>query len=353
MVYGSPGMGFYLRGAGRGFRLSRCIIARRPGTNRLISTASDGAHFTSTAGDIIVEGCDFSGQGDDSLNLASHWLEVREKQDRRTLVLERRGGEPVLNGAEFIVRRRHSLEEVGRARVANVVSEATGRVVVTTESDLPERVAAGDLAGNLSQTNARFAVRNNVFHDHRGRGMLIQAPNGIVESNLVANVTGAAISLTADALKFLEGVGCQGVLVRNNQLTGCNYGGETGPEARHVACLNVVGAVASGVSFTSVHSDVVLEGNSIRNTPGPAILVASARTVVVQGNTIEDAFLHPPGATAARTGIPMKGAIVIARASDVDVVGNTIRSSRKSHAAAVHVDRKSTSDVRVAHNRSN
>src|SRR5262245_53437928 len=86
-VYSCPGMGFGFFSAERGFRLSGCRIMQKPGGRRLISATADGAHFARTLGDIIVEDCDISGQGDDSLNIHGNYLPITSKVNARTITL--------------------------------------------------------------------------------------------------------------------------------------------------------------------------------------------------------------------------------------------------------------------------
>ena len=81
-------MGFVVSTAERGFRFTRCRIERRASDPlRLISTASDRIHIDNTLGDIIIEDNDFSGHGDDSVNICPLYLRVVQLLGRNRLTI--------------------------------------------------------------------------------------------------------------------------------------------------------------------------------------------------------------------------------------------------------------------------
>ncbi len=178
-IYGFPGVGFSVQGQ-RGFRLSGCKIMQKAG--RPISAAADGSHFVNTHGDILVEDCDFSGQGDDSLNITSLWLHVTQVVNSKTLVLSRGPYNDLLvqQGSQLKLAKASNLSELARLNVTAVsYNPTTGNFTVTVDQNLPANLAVGDLAIDLSQSNPRFLIRRNYFHNHRSNGMLIQSPNGV------------------------------------------------------------------------------------------------------------------------------------------------------------------------------
>ncbi len=197
----------------------------KAGTNRPISTAADGAHFANTVGDILIEDCDFSGQGDDSVNIAASWLPVTQKINARTVVLTRQISDIIRPSAVLRFVKPDSLAEYARLNVTQVTYDpSTGRYTVTVDQDLPATLAVNDMVINLTQSNHRFLLRRNYFHDHRARGILIQSHDGVVENNRVKDPTWQSLLLFADTAFFGEGPGAENVIVRNNTFDGCGYG---------------------------------------------------------------------------------------------------------------------------------
>ena len=70
-VLTSPYMGITAGQGGRGLSLEN--VVEKPSQGRPISTVADGTHFTGVGGDIVVEGGDFSHEGDDVMNITVTW----------------------------------------------------------------------------------------------------------------------------------------------------------------------------------------------------------------------------------------------------------------------------------------
>ena len=347
-IYSAPGIAFTTNGADRGFHLKGCKIMRRPGSRQLITTTADGAWFGSTLGGITVEDCDFTLMGDDSVNIHARWLKLKEIGGPRTILVDSKWGEhpEIAAGDELKFCRAKDIDERGRATVTAAQWDEKAKACrVTLAADLPADIAAGDFTGDVSRASPDFLIRNNYFHEHRARGMLIQARNGIVENNRVENVQAAALQLTTDLNFWHEGYGCENLIVRNNALKGCNYAQwERNAGGRHMACINLVadtGRLAEGIA----HRNVTIENNTIEDTPGLAILVSSSDTVTIRGNTIIDANSQPFDKTGEAIDAKAGGAIMVTRASNVVIGKNTEKATRKRFAEGVYIDPRNTKNI--------
>ena len=346
-VYSAPGMAFFFGAVGQGIRISHCVVKPREGM--LISTTADAAHFATTGGHIIVEDCDFSGQGDDALNISAHWLEIVEQPspERLRLVVAHESAyysDWIVPGVMLAFHSRETLEEVA-VRTVVAVEQDSVRREYRVVLDEPVNIAAGraPLVNTKMMDSSTYVVRNNYFHDNRARGMLIQTPHGRIEGNVVRNPTMSCLNVTTDASTFFEGYGATDLLVTRNRFEGCNYAGERVANHR-LGAVNVVAEVERGFATSVVHSDVVFEGNEIADTPGLAMLLASGRRISVRNNAIVDSNLAPlEGETAPA---PM-GSVMITHASDVVVSRLYQSSTRPTFAKGVYVDALTTSGVVV------
>jgi len=348
-IYQCPGHAFCGYNAERGFRLSRVKIERRAESGTLVSATADGAHFGAVLGDIVIEDCDFSMQGDDSVNIHGTWLEVTSQADARTLVMtgrwlsDRTRLEP---GEELKLCRKADLEEYSRAEIVGSVFDAATRTVrVEVAADLPGGVAEGDYVANVTRSSSRFHIRGNYFHDHRARGMLLQARHGLVEDNHIRNVMGAALQMTADCNYWKEGLVRDNLIERTN-----NASWERCPTGRHMAAVSLVVDTPTGLGTYPVHCDITFERNVVRETPGLAFLVASARDVTVSGNVIVDANTEPFDGTGSAIDAAADGSVMVTRAANVRVLRNRRAATRPTHATGIHVDGRNTSDVVVEGN---
>jgi hypothetical protein len=353
-IYQCPGMGFIGAGCDSGFRIAGCTIKRREGTNKLISTTADGIHIKDTIGNIIIEDCDFSHMGDDALNIHGTLMKVEEKQDSRTLKLSAKGfyGVVIDEGDEIALYRKENLEEYARLTVKKgKLNPRDSSITITFDKDIPSTLKKGDYAGNLSRASNNFLIRNNYFHDHRARGMLLQSSNGLVINNRIENVMAAAIQMTTDCNYWEEGFGCENVVVKNNIIIGANYAmWERGPSGRHMAAINLVVDTKTGIGDYPVHKNIRITDNIIVDTPGLAILAASASGVVISNNTIINSNTQPFSDTGAGIKAAAQGTIMVTRASNVEISGNYLKTSMDVCDRGIYADPSSTEDIRIFNN---
>ncbi len=347
-VHSAPGMGFFFGSTGKGVRLTRCVIVPKAG--RLISTNADGAHFTSTLGHTIVEECDFSGMGDDSLNISAAWLEAIAQPGPLTLDLgfafrDVFYRDVVAPGMELSFRSRDTLGEYARRRVVAVTQDPAGRKY-RVQLDAPIEISEkpGPVIGTSEMDSSVYLVRNNRFHDHRARGMLIQAPHGRIENNVVSNPTMSCLSITADARRFFEGFGASDLVVTGNRFEGCNFARERLGSGEVLAAVNVMAEVGPGLAPSPVHSGIMFLNNEIAGTPGTGILIAAAMELMLTDNVITGANADASAAADAR--LP-SAPVVITRASHVKVSRLMVRSPGASAGRDVWVDAETTFDVIV------
>ena len=349
-IYGCPGMAFTGGDVLRGVRLSHCRIMQKPGTNRPVSATADGAHFTNTFGDILIEDCDFSGQGDDSVNIGGLYLPVTQKVDARTVVLTRVAAPGLVRqGSVLRFVKPGTLEEYARLNATQVAYDGSnGNYTVTVDQDLPANLDINDLVINLTQSNHRFLVTRNYFHDHRARGILIQSQDGVVENNRVKNTTMQGIDIFADAAYFREGPGAENVIVRNNTFEGCGYG-NYGTAAHTMGCVNITANVPQGLTSAPVNKNVLFDGNTVADTPGLAIFISSASGITISNNVIINSNTlgaFPPWYGSA-IGLVPHGSIMVTKASNVLLTDNLQLVNAQQQETGIYVDPQTTTGITV------
>jgi hypothetical protein len=348
-IYSAPGMAFFFASTGKGVRLTRCVV--RPKEDALISVTADGAHFVNTGGHIIIEDCDFSGQGDDGVNIGAHWLQPVGQPGPATLDLafayrSTYYQDCVVAGMELSFHDRATLREFARRRVLSV-SQDGARRQYRVVLDAPIELEGTPLIGLDPMNSSVYVIRNNRFHDHRGRGMLLQASRGRVENNLVRSSSLSCLSIATDAVTFFEGFGARGLVIADNRFEDCNGAGARLLGGQSLAAVNILAEVPSGFSSEHVHQGVVFERNQISDTPGLALLIASAREVELRNNSIVDANAQPvePGGVE-----PMEAqhSVLVTRASQIRIVGLAERTTKPTYGSGVYVDPETTSDVVIS-----
>jgi len=306
-VVSAPGHAFVGYGCDRGVRLTRCAIARGP--QDLVSATADGCHVGACAGDVIIEDCDFAHQGDDSVNIHGVWMRVAEVVGSAVSLTSRwldHARQQVARGHRLAFFREGTLEPLGE-RVIQAIASGPDALTVTLDRGIPG-VEAGAFVADRARGTDRFRITGNHFHDHRARGMLIQARDGLIAGNRVERVQMAGLNLTTDCAFWQEGYGCADVLVSGNHFLSCNqHRRERGPRGVHLACVNVLVETPDGIGTHPLHERIALVGNVIEDTAGPAMLVASSRQVAVVGNRVARAQRAPLPDAGSAIGLPAAG----------------------------------------------
>ena len=101
-----------------------------------------------------------------------------------------------------------------------------------------------------------------------------------------------------------------------------------------------------------VHRNITIENNTIEETPGLAVLVASADHVVVRNNTIirSNQLSFASLRTGADIDAAARGSMMVTRASNVNITGNRQVLSDDMFDSGVYVDSRNTVAVTVDKN---
>jgi hypothetical protein len=84
-------------------------------------------------------------------------------------------------------------------------------------------------------------IRNNHFHDHRARGILMGGAQALIENNLIERVTMESILVPADTGPWYEGPGANHVSIERNTICSVN---------RFPSLPDYPSAISVGVSFS-------------------------------------------------------------------------------------------------------
>jgi len=341
-IYTAPGMGV-TGSRSSNLHLRRVRILPRPHTRRVLSTTADATHFNSCSGWIRIEECLFAGMGDDAVNVHGMYLRVIRRLDESTVaaVVRNRWIVPPEPGDEVELIDPTTLLPYATVAVRAVaVDHKTREHRVSFARPLPARLAAGHYLGNTAWA-PRLVIRGCEVRGNRARGFLIQTRGAVIENNVIRNNQSAGINVTTDLHPWTESIGTRDVIIRNNVLEGCNKAARW-----HPGVINVFADLEKGKGYgaAGVHRNILIEGNTIRDTHNAAIFVASAEGVVIRNNRIERCNLRPdrPGG---------RSAIYLRNARNVEITANTLKPGRGAKQAVQIGAGCDASTVRVHDNR--
>jgi hypothetical protein len=277
-----PGIGFSVSSEGgyRGFRLYNSQITRGPG--RLISTASDAIDLNMQA-DMIVQGNNIGYQGDDSINLYSATSPILGVKGASLTIPAVCSPDPM---DEPIVGDNLALMDTnevykGTARVVKAQGALCGKYLTLTLDHAIPGLTFGDNVLDLTeQPSARYVIRNNIMHDCRCHGALVNAPYGSIDNNWMYANSAEAIQLSGG-----NGVGP----APTNLNISDNLISAPGQSSEDYGAITMVATDAIGNLLEApVFEKINIQNNLIWNTPGPALLTGSARYFTVGNNLISD-----------------------------------------------------------------
>ncbi|KQN90927.1 hypothetical protein ASE95_11615 [Sphingomonas sp. Leaf231] len=313
-VRDSAGSGVVADLMGRGLAIVGAQIGVRGAGSAI---AYDAFHVTAAGGDILVENSDFTGSGDDAINIAAPILDAALDPGGATATL---GGNvsPVYPGVRLALFDA-SLQLVGTAQVAQRAPRgADNRVRVTFAT--PVGAGAVRYARNMDLLAQRYAIVGNRFADSVGHGVLAQTPNGLIRDNQFTGLRYNAIRLLTSAMWY-EGTGALNVVVAGNRIA--ETGQDTRP-GRVWAAITVFAELAGGngiapLASVPLNARLLIRDNRITGVDQGCIAISNATDVTVKNNRCT-AFGRKPGGVrmlaeradlaAGLAQLPAKGAYI-------------------------------------------
>jgi uncharacterized protein (TIGR03437 family) len=224
-------------------------------------------------------------------------------------------------------------ESVGEAVVTGVVAltsyTATCKSQRTTVTDftvgpyykitLDRAVTAGCdyLASNPGASGAGYVLRNNTIMNHRERGMILQADNGIVEDNLIDGSTLSALYIGPESYWGSAGYS-HNLTIRNNTIRNVGYW------AGSTAALVVASNSQYGLTPAGNFQNILIDGNTFEDFNVTAMFISSVSGVTVSNNTFVNLQQTSPYAIDNRGENVLPGTVIyVAKSDQVQFQGNT------------------------------
>ena len=278
-LYSMPGMGVFGTRT-KDITLKRYIV--RPSGRRIMSDNVDASHFVSCSGTVELDNCYFEGMGDDAFNMHSRYIIISEKIDDKTV---RASNQSVENypdpGDEVEFVKKKTLYSYDKAVVVSAVFDSLKKeTVIKFDRSLPASFEMTDVLANISK-HAKLKFTNCTVRDVRGRGILVQTRNAIIENNNFEYCTGQGIHIDTAYPTWNESVGTRDIIIRNNKFLNCGYGSTTYCDATAVVVETECEAPIVGV-----HRNITIENNFIVGHTKPAFYLGCLDGAIIRGNRI-------------------------------------------------------------------
>ncbi|MBQ6268049.1 MAG: right-handed parallel beta-helix repeat-containing protein [Clostridia bacterium] len=308
-LYGGTGMGIIVGEKTSHFALRNIFIGPDPAQpDHGTSLDADAVHINDSNGCFLIENCDFSRQGDDDVNINSG-IGLIQSVSGRTVTFEADGSMNAEAGDTMRFRSTRFALMDFTAVIESCDNNDSGVRTVTFTEDLPASVTAGCFLFNRDNTGSNYVIRNNYFHEHRARGLLLQTSDGLVENNTFYKTTHNAIKIVMDINGvWHEGTGADNIVVRNNKFLSCAV---IGTEVIEVG-TKVLEKSNHSFAFTNIR----IEDNEFRDLCGNLMVVNNVNNFAFRRNTITLG-------SAFRNDVGKGRAYFLADCANVDLTGNT------------------------------
>ncbi len=325
-VYSAPACGFTLQDCSE-ITLDHCAIKPLPGSPRVFSTNADGLHGKWGCIGPVLSNSYFTGMGDDAVNVGGSYTPVVEQPDDHTVIVEGHGSitkpDPELVTVDLATNAHIPLGPVREIRGTKVEGYAKPCLRIVFENPIPTlttfqqtgKTKACSQILNLNACERGAKIIDNCFANHRCRGVLMRAPDGIIRGNRFEYLAGPGVVISNDGGFLTEGPSGNGTVVEDNVFShiersniwiNSSIPGQADSATQGVVGLRIVGnrfedyggpncsgrGVVGNIFWIANASDCVFANNTIgkpaaeeyRGTP---ILLKRTANLVWDNNTIE------------------------------------------------------------------
>ena len=296
------GFGFLILPRCMDFTFRRVCLRTEDFAHQPYATTSDGIHLVGLGGRLLMEDCVFERLGDDSFNIHTQVMTVRECGPAGIhLAYEKVGG---IVSPDWL--------KPGDVLWAYdpVTLEKRGEIIAGEASDPGHFLPAHDVSflrpGDFVTNRAYFpdtVIRNSVIRHSRGRGCCIQGVNSLLMENCeIGPAKGPAIYLSTAFNEWKEAGPLQNVVIRGNRLISspADKPRENWTMLRGGSGILLWLRGDEYVDLPDVHRNITIENNLfIDFYTQHALYLSSADGVTVRGNRFRNChFVGAPIVTA-------------------------------------------------------
>ncbi len=326
------------------------IVAPKDDRRRIITCTADHLHMAQSRGYLKLDHCEFSLGADDILNMhdCSGFARRKDAHTIRTQNARAYGRLPKGTKVELRHGDYSPTGFTGTVREIKIV-DAKGAVYdITFEEEVPEQTTDGFVMFDKTYDTQNVIVRNSYFHDNRARGLLILARNVTVENNVFRHQEMGAIKIETGYTfnVWSEGYGVSNVVIRGNLFDNVNPSGSNAGHGRRSIYSGIYLRTdpSSDTTGFPIIRDLLLEGNTFRDTCGVVGWFSSAHNVTVRKNVFEDP-------TPRRKEMDYRSQFRLVNAHDVRIVDNEWRVSPNVKAPGVVFDPENCANILFVGNR--
>lgn len=350
-VLSTPGHAFLIGGTQHHTLFDHVdIVAPKDDPRRIITCTADHLHMAQSRGFLKLDHCEFSLGADDILNMhdCSGFARRKDAHTIRTQNARAYGRLPKGTKVELRNGDYSPTGFTGTVKDITPVDPAHAVFDIAFEEEVPAQTTDGFVMFDKTYDTHNVIVRNGYFHDNRARGLLILARDVTVENNVFRHHEMGAIKIETGYTfnVWSEGYGVSNVVIRGNLFDNVNPSGSNAGHGRRSIYSGIYLRTDPSSDTTSypIIRDLLIEGNTFRDTCGVVGWFSSAYNVTVRKNVFEDP-------TPRRKEMDYRAQFRLANARDVRIIDNEWVGSPCVKAPGVVFDPENCEGIRVERNR--
>lgn len=315
------------------FVLDGIHIIRKPGTDRLVSSVSDGMHLKGNRVGPTIMNCTFDGLLDDSINVGMYGnAYVAEKLSATELALSVTSVTPrhTRAGDQLTFYNWDTNTLLGSAKVVEVQASEAGKPYTVTLDREIQGINPGDGTGeattNYWNDNAcgnGFIIKNNVFTGGRRYAAVLKA-SGTFEDNRIANLEGLWIGATR-----IEGPIPKNIYIKNNSFKDTFRSG-----------INISTATKGNAAVTNI----VIDGNTFESCQLPTVQAADVNGLDITGNKITGSAVELIGPMATKD----FHYIYLSNTKNVEITDLSVDDPAPAAAEIIFMEKCNINDIKIS-----
>lgn len=351
-LYSSPWMGILENGGQGAMVLDHVNIVPGPHPqgateDRLVSTCSDGSHFTTLVHGPTILNCNYACTSDDAINVHGFYFYIVRKVGARTYDVSPKFDMGLEAGDVIGTYDRATFQFLGQTKILTLVKKQTPGLAAAiakvwsgkSPTSLPDTVYElqlqdelplkfADSMTSLSRIGSGTVIRNSTFH-YSGR-VMVKSPNSVIEGNRFSYSPIAALFVGSDIGYWSESNFADNVVIRNNSFTHCELtAANFFPGNDEVGAINVSMTPpqnATGFQENTENKNVLIAGNTIDDSYLYGIFVSNGNHVEITNNIIGNTFIRGSAFDALQLyNVVLKSGILVGMSKFIDITDNIVR----------------------------
>lgn len=243
---------------------------------RIFSSNEDGIHIKALRGNLIIKNSNFTGLGDDILNVHSKAAKIVDTSKNKVIATigndDTKADNLWAKKGDIIDFYNESLEKISSETVVDIKN---GQI---TFENLNNSVSGAYIMQNSAHC-PKVIIDNINIERCRARGLLLQTKDIKITNSKFKNLFLPAILISPDISKWFEMGPSENVLIQNNYFTNCAISNSFG-------VITVCDRHDSAVSNISskIHKSINISENTFENTSSPAVVAIRTEKTSITNN---------------------------------------------------------------------